>query len=133
MFFQRAVVGGVTAVAVVALAACGSGRTADPADCPALTAAAMEADGPLGTFEEASLVALGELFRIYPDGRPMPVEVTGDTVEVEGAAVWRLEGDYEVTIDERVRAERWVLWVGSDGTDLRVLCAYGPSGWSGTR
>lgn len=129
MLFQRAVVGGAAAVAAVALAACGSGQTAPgPAECPALTAAATEADGRLGTFEEASLVALGELFRIYPDGRPMPVEVTGDTVEVEGAPAWRLEGDYEVTLDERVRAEHWVLWIGSDGADLRVLCAHGPSG-----
>lgn len=119
----------MTTTAVLLLAACGpGGQTPDVGRCPALATVATDGHGVRGSFEEASLVALGELFRAYPDGRPMPVEVTGDIVEVAGAPVWHLEGAYQVTVGGQVRTDRWVLWVGSDGAGLEVVCAIGPAG-----
>lgn len=82
-----------------------------------------------GTFEEAALVAHGEMFRIYGrEGEPMPVEVSGDIVTHDGRQVWRLDGTYEVTGPDGRQPARWRLWIGAtDDAALTVLKTEGPT------
>lgn len=81
-----------------------------------------------GSFEEAALVALGELFRIYgTEAAPAPLEVSGEIDTHDGQQVWRLDGTYEVTIDNQRRQQQWTLWIGpTDDSPLAVLDTDGP-------
>jgi hypothetical protein len=109
------------ATAVLLLAGCGEPATAPPST--------SSSDQPIaGTFEEAALVALGELFRIYgTDAAPTPLEVSGEIDTHDGHEVWRLDGTYEVTVDNQRRHHRWTLWIGpTDDSPLTVLDADGP-------
>jgi hypothetical protein len=80
-----------------------------------------------GNFEEANLVAAGEMFRTYGlDADPVREQVTGDLVDVRGEPAWKLDGTYAVTVDGSRRSDTWMLWVGFDGDAFSVLCAVGP-------
>ncbi|MGH3440819.1 MAG: hypothetical protein ACRDUY_01995 [Nitriliruptorales bacterium] len=76
-----------------------------------------------GTFEEAALIALGEMFRVYGSGAdPLPLEVTGEIDTHGGQPVWRVDGTYEVTVEGERRADRWTLWIGpTQDATLTVL------------
>lgn len=111
----------VTAAAVLLLAGCD-----DTAGDPTSNSSEDQLIG--GSFEEAALVALGELFRIYgTDAAPAPLEVSGEIDTHDGQQVWRLDGTYEVTIDDQRRQQQWTLWIGpTDDSPLAVLDADGP-------
>lgn len=111
---------GILVVLALALAACG-GQTTPAAELP--TAAPLNA-----TFEEAALVALGHMFRTYgAQADPVPVEVTGEIETHNGQRVWRVDGTYEVTVDDARRADQWTLWIGSTTEEpLTVLSTDGP-------
>lgn len=125
----------VVAVAI-ALAACadatsstiaGDGRAGMP-DTDGCRGPQPAASVPIrGTFEEANLVAAGEMFRTYGlDADPVREQVTGDLVDVRGEPAWKLDGTYAVTVDGSRRSDTWMLWVGFDGDAFSVLCAVGP-------
>lgn len=101
------------------------------AACTASGSSPRTSEPPLvaGTFEEAALIAAGEMFRVYgADADPLPLAVTGDIVDRDGQPVWRLDATYTVTIDGERRNDRWILWIGaSDEAPLAVLDTDGPS------
>lgn len=107
----------------IALAVAGCDRqTAAPAD------PRTDEPTPVGTFEEAALIALGEMFRTYGTAAdPVPTDVTGEIVTRDGQPVWRIDGTYEVTVDGERRADHWTLWIGTtDDAPLAVLSTAGP-------
>lgn len=121
------------AALVAAAVACSGGN--DPGAAPGAALGTPPCRRPVpaadvsvaGTFEEANLLAAGEMFRVYGAGAdPTRHRVDGDVVEVDGARVWRIDGTYEVTVDGERRRDRWTLWVGPAGDRLEVLCADGP-------
>lgn len=84
-----------------------------------------------GSFEEAAMIALGELFRVYgADAEPLPAAVRGEPTRIGTAPAWYVDGRYEVTVDGRREVHRWRLWVGNSGDGLAVLCADPPPGVS---
>lgn len=90
------------ATAVLLLAGCG--------DAPASPPSTSSDQLIVGSFEEAALVALGELFRIYgADAGPAPLEVSGEIDTHAGQEVWRLDGTYEVTVDNQRRQHQWTI------------------------
>lgn len=109
------------ATAALLLAGCGDPTVGESPPTP-------ENQPVAGSFEEAALVALGELFRIHgSDADPVPIEVTGEVVTHDGQQVWRLDGTYEVTIDNQRQQQRWTLWIGpTDASPLAVLAVDGP-------
>jgi hypothetical protein len=81
------------------------------------------------TFEEASFVVGGEVFRIYgAEEEPVRRTTSGEIVEVDGVPVWLLEAEFEVGVDDRRSVDAWRMWLGFHDDDLVVLCAAGPSG-----
>lgn len=99
------------------------------AACSTQTPATFGTQPVAGTFEEAAHVALGELSRLYgPDADPLPVDVSGTLAVHNGQEVWRLDGGYEVTVDDERRVDRWILYIDrSNEAALAVLTAEGPS------
>lgn len=110
-----------TATAVLLLAGCAD-SSIDPSS-------SSSQDQPIaGSFEEAATVAFGEMFRLHgPDAQPAPLDVTGEIDTHQGQRVWRIDGTYEITIDDQRRPQRWTLWIGpTDDSPLAVLDADGP-------
>jgi len=87
-----------------------------------------DADTPsAGSFEDANLLAAGEMFRIYgADADPVREQVTGEVVVIDGVPAWKLDAAVAVTVEGQRRADRWMLWVGGVDDGLAVLCAVGP-------
>jgi hypothetical protein len=123
----------VVAVAV-ALAACadattvaGDGRAGMPDTDRCRSPRSAASASILGSFEEANLVAAGEMFRTYGlAADPVLEEVTGEPVDVGGEPAWKLDATYAVTVDGSRRSHTWMLWLGFDGDTFSVLCAVGP-------
>lgn len=81
-----------------------------------------------GSFEDANLVAGGEMFRVYgAEADPLREQVSGEAVEVDGLPVWKLDGTFAVTVDGERRSDAWMLWVGFAEDGFVVLCADGPA------
>jgi hypothetical protein len=117
---RRSIAAAVTG-SVLLVSGCASSATA-----PSPTASDQQ---PLdATFEEAALIALGEMFQVYgADADPLPVKVTGDIDTHDGRPVWRLDGTYEITVDGERQQHAWTLWIGrADEAQLAVVEAEGP-------
>lgn len=80
------------------------------------------------SFEDANLVAGGEMFRVYGSGAdPVREQVGGEVVTIDGESAWKLDATFAVTVDGERRVDAWMLWLGTVDDDFVVLCAAGPA------
>ena len=79
-------------------------------------------------FEEANLLAAGEIFRTYgTQADPVREQIVGEIVEIDGQPTWTLQATYAATIDGDRRSDDWTLWIGFADNELTILCAQGPA------
>jgi len=116
------------------LAACGVDdpsalQQAGMPDNPACRAPDADAERLVaGSFEDANLIAGGEMFRVYgAEADPLREQITGEAVEIDSQPVWKLDGTYAVMVDGERRSDAWMLWVGFADDGFTVLCADGPA------
>jgi hypothetical protein len=123
------------ATLAVGLAACtpttqdlaGSGPDAMP-DHPGCQTPEPTPVGDRGSFEDANLIAAGEMFRTYGhDPDPVREAVTGQFVTIGGIDAWKLDATIAATVDDTRRHDTWMLWIGFADGQLAVLCAQGPA------
>jgi hypothetical protein len=98
--------------AVVLVPACSAGSRFGPEVID--RAVADQSDAVDLTFEEAGFLVTGELIDIYGlDSDPVPVNVEGEIVTLDGQQVWRLDVTVDVTESGQRVSDAWQMWVGT--------------------